>query len=134
MKLASQTQPGDGLEAQCLIEAAATELAKHPSVEAISIQALEGKISVATIGRVTEPVSPSEFRKRSPRCGPRQPQSAADFYRQTPVARNANQSLRPIRQQGLTVTESGGAVTVARVRCPTRAEVLAVARLSAAQD
>ena len=42
------------MEAQCLIQAAATELAKHHSVEAIAIKAVEGKISVATIGRVSD--------------------------------------------------------------------------------
>ena len=51
MKSESQTQLGAVMEAPCLVQAAATELAKHHSVEAIAIKAVEGKISVATIGR-----------------------------------------------------------------------------------
>ena len=51
MKSEPQIRRSTVIEEPCLVHAAATELAKNPSVEAISIKAVEGKISVATIGQ-----------------------------------------------------------------------------------
>jgi hypothetical protein len=54
VKSEPQTQSGAVMEEARLVHAAATELARNHSVEAISIKAGEGKNSVATIGRVFE--------------------------------------------------------------------------------
>ena len=51
MRTEPKTQSGSVLEGPCLVAAAASALTKHRLVEAISIQAVEGKISVATMGR-----------------------------------------------------------------------------------
>lgn len=119
MKLASQTQLGHGLEAQCLIETAATELLKHPSVEAISIQAQAGRISVATIGRVKDAGIAERIQEALAKVRTDAATGRCGLLQADPSCAECEPKLAPIRQQGLTITESGGAVTVARVRCPT---------------
>ena len=118
MKSEPQTQLGTVVEDQCLVRAAATELAKNPSVEAISIKAVEGKISVATIGRVSDTGVAERIQESLAKVGARSAQQCRLLQAEAGCA-PCEHPIEPIRQLGFTVTESGGAVTVARVRCPT---------------
>ena len=102
----------------CLVQAAARELAKHSSVEAIAIKGAEGKMSIATLGlqdaNTSEQIRDALVQVR---------QDAADepcglLQSENGCAR-CELPLEPVRLQGFTVTQSDGAVTVARVRCPT---------------
>jgi len=103
----------------CLVHAAAMELAEHRSVEAISIKALEGKISVATIGRVSDKSVAERIQESLAKVqGARSPQQCS-LLQSEPGCARCKHLLESIRQLGFTVTESGGAVTEARVRCPT---------------
>lgn len=119
IKDAQPTQPGIGLGAQCLIEAAAEELSKHPSVEAITIQEQAGTLSVATLGpiqdvRVGEHIQAALARVRADsnaaHCG---------LLREGSNCTGCSRILDPIRHPGLTLTQNADSVTVARVRCPT---------------
>jgi Cd2+/Zn2+-exporting ATPase len=118
MKSEPQTQLGTVMEDQCLVRAAATELAKNPSVEAISIKAVEGKISVATIGRVSDTGVAERIQESLAKVGARSAQQCRLLQAEAGCAQ-CEHPIEPIRQLGFTVTDSGGAVTVARVRCPT---------------
>jgi Zn2+/Cd2+-exporting ATPase len=103
---------------ECLVQAAVRELAKHQSVEAISIKAGEGKLSVATLGR-PDPHAGDEIKEALSRV-----QSAAEGERCGLLESEGScvrceQVLGPVQQRGFTVTHRDGAVTVARIRCPT---------------
>ena len=103
----------------CLVHAAATELVNNHSVEAISIRAGEGKISLATIGGGPASGVADRIQKSLANVqgdGSTQP---CRLLQAEPGCARCEHPLEPIRQQGLTVTISSGAVTVARVRCPT---------------
>ncbi len=102
----------------CLVHAAAIELAKHRSVEAISIKAVEGKISVATIGHVSDAGGVERIQAALAKVGARSAQQCRLLQAEAGCA-PCEHPIEPIRQLGFTVTESGEAVTVARVRCPT---------------
>ena len=119
MKSNSQTQPGAVKEESCLVNAAATELARHHSVEAISIKAGEGKISVATIGRVSDPGVAVRIQESLAKVQADPAAERCRLLQSDSGCTRCEHPLEPIRQQGFTLTESGGAVTVARVRCPT---------------
>jgi Cd2+/Zn2+-exporting ATPase len=119
MKSEPKTQMGGLMEAPCLVHAAATELAKNHSVEAISIKAVEGKISVATIGCVSDTSVAERIQEAMARVRTDSAAERCRLLQADPSCVGCEHPLEPIRQQGFTVTESGGAVTVARVRCPT---------------
>jgi Cd2+/Zn2+-exporting ATPase len=103
---------------ECLVKAAVLELAKHQSVEAISIKAGEGKLSIATLGTpdpeagagIKEALSQIQAVTESGRCG---------LLESAGGCERCEQVLEPIRQRGFTVKQGDGSVTVARVRCPT---------------
>lgn len=107
------------MEGACLVHAAATELARNRSVEAICIKAGEGKISFATIGCVSDSSIAERIQESLVKV---QADSAAERCRllqSEPGCARCEHPLEPIRKQGFTVTENEGTVTVARVRCPT---------------
>ncbi len=106
-------------EDSCLVQAAATELAKNRSVEAISIKAVEGKISVATIGHVSDAGVPERIQESLAKVQGARSAERCRLLQAEPGCGGCEHPLEPIRQQGFTVTASGGAVTVARVRCAT---------------
>ena len=118
MKSESSAQLGTVIDEPCLIAAAATELANNYAVAAISIKAGERKISVATIsgadpglaGRIHESLARLPDASAAHNCR---------ILQAEPGCARCEHPLEPIRQRGFTVTEGGGAVTVARVRCPT---------------
>ena len=119
MKSEPQTPSYAEPEDRCLVHTAATELAKNQSVEAISIRAMEGTISVATLGRVSETglaerIQESLGEMRTARSAPQ-----CRLLQAEPGCARCEHPLEPIRQRGFTITESGGTVTIARVRCPT---------------
>jgi Cd2+/Zn2+-exporting ATPase len=92
---------------------------KNRSVEAISIKAVEGKISVATIGQVSDSGVATRIQESLAEAhGVRSAQNCR-LLQAEPGCAPCERSIEPIRQLGFTVTESGGAVTVTRVRCPT---------------
>ena len=107
------------MEEACLVHAAATELARNRSVEAISIRAEEGTISVATIGRVSDSGIAERIQESLAKVRVVQPAEHCRLLQSEPGCGRCEHPLVPIREQGFTITESGGAVTVARVRCPT---------------
>jgi Cd2+/Zn2+-exporting ATPase len=101
---------------ECLVKAAVLELAKHPSVEAISIKAGEETLSIATLGPSNDldgaeiKQALSQVRGDDKGCGLLESDGACE---------RCEHVLEPVRQRGFTVTQGHGAVTVARVRCPT---------------
>ncbi len=103
----------------CLVHAAATELMKNRSVEAISIKTAEGKISVATIGRVSDKGVAEQIQRSLAEVRDARASQRCRLLQAEPDCTRCEHSLEPIQQQGFTVTDGGGAVTVARVRCPT---------------
>ena len=107
------------MEEACLVHAAATELARNRSVEAISIRAEEGTISVATIGRVSDSGIAERIQESLAKVRVVPPAEHCRLLQSEPGCARCEHPLEPIREQGFTITESGGAVTVARVRCPT---------------
>ena len=107
------------MEAPCLVQTAAIELAKNHSVEAISIKTVEGKISVATIGRVSDTGVAERIQEALAKVQADSTAESCRLLQADPSCVRCGHPLEPIRQQGFTVTESGGAVTVARIRCPT---------------
>jgi len=118
MKPDDSTHSRNPKDDSCLVQAAARELAKHSSVEAIAIKGAEGKMSIATLGlqdaNTSEQIRDALVQVR---------QDAADepcglLQSENGCAR-CELPLEPVRRQGFTVTQSDGAVTVARVRCPT---------------
>jgi Cd2+/Zn2+-exporting ATPase len=119
MKSEPQIQSGTVTEDPCLVHAAAMELAKNPSVEAISIKAVEGKISVATIGRVSDSGVAERIQESLAKAQNVRSAQRCRLLQAEPGCAPCEHPLGPIQQLGFTVTESGGAVTVARVRCPT---------------
>ena len=107
------------MEEACLVHAAATELARNRAVEAISIRAEEGTISVATLGRVSGSGIAERIQESLAKVRVVQPAEHCRLLQSEPGCGRCAHPLVPIREQGFTITESGGAVTVARVRCPT---------------
>jgi Cd2+/Zn2+-exporting ATPase len=119
MKSKYQTQPGTVMEKACFVDAAATELTRNHSVEAISIKTREDKMSVATIGRVCDSGIAERIQESLANV---QADPAAEHCRllqSDPGCARCKHPLEPIRKQGFAVTEGDGTVTVARVRCPT---------------
>jgi Cd2+/Zn2+-exporting ATPase len=103
---------------ECVVKAAVLELAKHPAVEAISIKAGQGTLSIATLGppnasagaEIKQALSQIQEITQDDRCGLLETDGACE---------RCEHVLEPVRQRGFTVTQGDGAVTVARVRCPT---------------
>jgi Zn2+/Cd2+-exporting ATPase len=119
MKSELQTQRGMVMDAPCLLQAAAVELAKHHSVEAIAIKAVEGRISIATIGRVSDTGVAERIQEALAKVQADSSAETCRLLKADPSCTRCEHPMEPIRQQGFAVTESDGAVTVARVRCPT---------------
>jgi Zn2+/Cd2+-exporting ATPase len=119
MKSEPQTPSCAELEDRCLVHTAATELAKNQSVEAISIKAMEGTISVATLGPVSETGVAKRIQDSLGKIQAARSASQCRLLQAEPSCARCEHPLGPIRQRGFTITESGGAVTIARVRCPT---------------
>ncbi len=119
MKAESQSRLGAVLEAPCLVQAAVAELVKHHSVEAIAIKAVEGKISVATIGRAADSGVPERIHEALAKVQGDSTAERCQLLQADPSCARCEHPLAPRPQAGFTVTESAGAVTVARVHCPT---------------
>ena len=119
MKAESQSRLGAVLEAPCLVQAAVAELAKHHSVEAIAIKAMEGKISVATIGRAADFSVAERIQEALAKVQGDSTAQRCRLLQADPSCARCEQPGAPRPQAGFTVTESAGAVTVARIRCPT---------------
>ena len=119
MKSASQTRRGAVLEAPCLVQAAVAELVKHHSVEAIAIKAVEGKISVATIGQAADSGAAEGIQAALAKAQADSTAERCRLLQADPNCARCGHPVAPMHQAGFTVTESAGAVTVARVRCPT---------------
>ena len=122
------------MEAPCLVQAAVAELAKHHSVEAIAIKAVEGKISVATIGRaadsgvaegIQEALAKVQADSSAERCRLLQ---ADPSCARCEHPRGADAPSR-IHRHGKRRRRHRGARPL-----PDGAEVLALARFSAAKD
>ena len=119
MKAEPQSRLGAMLEAPCLVQAAVAELAKHHSVEAIAIKAMEGKISVATIGRAADFGVAERIQGVLAKVQGDSTAQRCRLLQADPSCARCEQPGAPRPQAGFTVTESAGAVTVARIRCPT---------------
>jgi Cd2+/Zn2+-exporting ATPase len=103
----------------CFVKVAAMELARNHSVEAISIKAGEGTISVATLGRVSDSGMAERIQESLAKVQADPTAEHCRLLQSDPSCARCGHPLEPIRKQGFAVTEGGGAVTVARVRCPT---------------
>jgi Zn2+/Cd2+-exporting ATPase len=119
MRPEPQTRPGAVTEEACLVHVAANELASNRSVEAISIRGGERKISVATIGRVSDSGIAERIQESLAKVGAVLAAEQCRLLQSEPGCARCRHPLEPIRARGCTMTETGGAVTVARVRCPT---------------
>ena len=119
MKAEPQSRLGAMLEAPCLVQAAVAELAKHHSVEAIAIKAMEGKISVATIGRAADFGVAERIQGALAKVQGDSTAQRCRLLQADPSCARCEQPGASRPQAGFTVTESAGAVTVARIRCPT---------------
>ena len=119
MKAESQSRLGAVLEEPCLVQAAVTELMKQHSVEAIAIKAVEGKISVATIGRAAGSGVAERIQEALAKVQGDSTAQRCRLLQADPSCARCEQPGAPRPQAGFTVTESAGAVTVARIRCPT---------------
>ena len=119
MKAESQSRLGAVLEAPCLVQAAVTELVKQHAVEAIAIKAVEGKISVATIGRAANSGVAERIQEALAKVQGDSTAERCQLLQADPSCARCEHPGAPRAQAGFTVTESAGAVTVARVRCPT---------------
>ena len=80
---------------------------------------MAGKISVATIGRVTDASVAERIQEALAKVRTEATAERCGLLQADPSCAECEPKLAPIRQQGLTITESDGVVTVARVRCPT---------------
>jgi Cd2+/Zn2+-exporting ATPase len=102
------------MEAPCLVHAAITELTKNRAVEAIAIKTKEGKISVATLDQMPDKgVAKRIHQSVATALDANSKQRCQLLESETSCAR-CEHPLEPPTQPGFTVTESGGAVTVAR--------------------
>ena len=119
MKSAPQTQVVAMMEDPCLVHAAANALTKHRSVEAISIKAGEGKISVATLGQAVDPGVAGQIQESLAKVQGVRSDPNCRLLQSEPSCARCEHPLEPIQKRGFSVTETGGAVTVARVHCPT---------------
>ncbi|MGO8697234.1 MAG: HAD-IC family P-type ATPase [Limisphaerales bacterium] len=88
-------------------------------MEAISIRAVEGKISVATLGRVSDSGVAERIRESLAKVQAVRSAQECRLLHAEPGCAPCKRPLEPIQQLGFTVTESGGTVTVARIRCPS---------------
>ena len=119
MKAEPQSRLGAMLEAPCLVQAAVTELVKQHAVEAIAIKAVEGKISVATIGRAANSGVAERIQEALAKVQGDSTAERCQLLQADPSCARCEQPGASRPQAGFTVTESAGAVTVARIRCPT---------------
>jgi Cd2+/Zn2+-exporting ATPase len=118
-EMTTQSHPIAVLDKRCLVHAAASELAQHQSVEAIAIKTGEGKISVATIGRDSDPAVAGQIQAALAKVQTDATAEDCRLLQTDPSCAQCKQPLESIRQQGFTITESAGGVTVARIRCPS---------------
>jgi Zn2+/Cd2+-exporting ATPase len=118
MKSEDPTDSHTGTSDHCLVQAAARELAKHRAVEAIAIKAAEGKLSIATLGR-THADTNDQIQEALAQVQRAAADDPCSLLQSEEGCASCDLPLDPVRQQGFTVTQSDGAVTVARVRCPT---------------
>jgi soluble P-type ATPase len=123
MKAEPKTQTSTVLGGPCLVAAAASAVTQHRLVEAIAIKAVEGQISVATLGRVVEPGIAGQIQQSLAKVQPNSVGQLCRLLQAEAGCARCEHSLDPVLKQGLTVTQSGGAVTVARVRCPGELQV-----------
>ena len=134
MKSEPQTQRGTVMDAPCLLQAAAVELAKHRSVEAIAIKAVEGKISIATIGRVADASVAERIQESLAKVQADSSAETCRLLQADPSCTRCEHPMEPIRQQGFAVTRKRRSRYRGAGPLPHRSEVLALAGLSAAKD
>jgi Cd2+/Zn2+-exporting ATPase len=106
----------------CLARSVADTLAEEPALEAVTIDAVQNKISVATLGRIpkegieqltqkiTAKVEVAQSSPASRSCGLFTGKNDCDSC-ETP--------LTAAERKRITIQQSGGVTTIARVTCPT---------------
>ena len=106
---------------RCPIRAAAAELAQDASLEAVSIDRVAGRVSVATFGRAAESevgerialsIGKTQSTEGDEACKLLQSDSSCGGC---PVSLEANGH----RHEGLVIKQEGGSTTIARFTCPT---------------
>src|SRR5690349_10245198 len=103
----------------CLARSVADALAEEPALEAVTIDAAQQKISVATLGRtdvekLTQKIS---ARIQSAQNSPAS-QSCALFTGK-PDCTVCAAPLSAVEQKRITIQRTGDVTTIARVTCPT---------------
>jgi len=119
MKLAPEKSAARRSETDCLARSVVDTLAEEPALEAVTIDRVRQKISVATLGR-------TDVERLTQRVTTKfQAVQAADASRACSLLTGAGDCLTcdtPLSEterQKITIRNSGDATTIARVTCPT---------------
>ncbi len=106
---------------QCALGNAAAALAANPAIKAISLNGIEGRVSVATFGRGADEALGERVALAVIKTQTEQADAGCQLLHTNAGCQDCGVSLEPLIGQGFTISREGGATTVARVTCPTAA-------------
>src|ERR1700722_3073602 len=104
---------------QCLARSVVDTLAEEPSLEAVTIDAAQQKISVATLGRTDVDKLTQRLTEKFQSSQNADPQHACSLLNGKSDCAVCGLPLSANEQKKITIQHEGGSTTIARATCPT---------------
>jgi Cd2+/Zn2+-exporting ATPase len=118
MSRASEPAPSSD-QATCLARSVVDALSKEPSLEAVTINRTEQKISVATLGRTDQPRIDDAVTGRIQKAYEKGVADHCQLLEGSGNCRTCGAPLSESELQKITIQHQGDVTTIARVTCPT---------------
>src|ERR1700691_2598998 len=119
MKTPEKIEPGHTETGQCLARSVVDTLAEEPSLEAVTIDAAQQKISVATLGRTDVDKLTQRLTEKFQSSQNTDPHHACSLLSGKSDCAVCGLPLSANEQKKITIQHEGGSTTIARVTCPT---------------
>jgi Cd2+/Zn2+-exporting ATPase len=103
----------------CLARSVAEALAEEPALEAVTIDAAQNKISVATLGRVNAEELTQKISARIHSANKSSASNGCSLLSGQNDCSTCHQPLSAAEKNLITIKRDGGVTTIARVTCPT---------------
>src|SRR5258708_5537467 len=113
------TEPTDPDNSTCLARSVVEVLSREQSLEAVTINRTEQKISVATLGRTDEPRLNETVASRIQRAYEKGAGEHCRLLDGKGDCRTCETPLSESERQRITIQHQGDIITIARVTCPT---------------
>jgi Cd2+/Zn2+-exporting ATPase len=119
MSLTSQQERKARAREQCLVRTVADALAEDSSLEAVSIDTADQTVSVATLGKRTEPQPNEHLLARIQAARTESQSQQCNLLSGHGTCDTCDTPLSPDERRSVTIERDGPVTTIARVTCPT---------------